>query len=276
MANVIWRCKNCGFCSILIPPNNLCPNCDSFLPEKNSQISQTSLINEYGNLISLFTNGRRDYHNLTSTYVTGNSLLITAIAFLMRPLFDGNNLDIAIIIIPITSLGMWLCYNLKIAQGMLRSSNSYFNRELWIFEKRTHILSRSYFSRYHEFLGKGKIEEEFGEKEFVLYPWANFHKRGYALRMRLFPLIFGFIYGLIMFYCIVLVIGEIFFIKNPMWVIPIILIGETLGFLIFYFLEPVCDPSRCSELILGCFLEKWFHPKERLHSYFYRTNSCTD
>lgn len=72
--------------------------------------------NEYGILVTLWTSGRRDFHNLTSTYVTGNSLILTSIALLINALITGDVQFLSVIIMAISFLGLWLCYNLKIAQ----------------------------------------------------------------------------------------------------------------------------------------------------------------
>ncbi len=283
MTNPTRKCDNCGVYFNPLSATYFCPECDSHITE---QTGNYSLTDEYGYLVSLFSNGRRDYHNLTTTYVTGNSLLITAIAFLMGLLYE--NVSVALVIIPITWLGLWLCYNLKIAQGVLGSLNSYFIRELRIFEKRTAVLSRRYFSDYDDLLkarAKGRVEKlddsDYGESDFVIYPWAKVYRYGFARRMHLFPLIFGFIYGLIMLYCIIYLHRYYFPIEKDLltsiwpWIngVCYIALSQVIVIGIFRFLEPWCNPSDSSNLPLGCFFEKWLQSHERLYSFFYRT--CT-
>ncbi len=208
---------------------------------------------EYSILISLFSNGRRDYYNLTRTYVTGNSLLLTSIAFIINALVKGDILFLAIIIMAICFLGLWLCYNFKIAQERLSTYNAYWEREIRILEKTyacASIISRSYFSRLLDFENgdiwlEAEDGPEDGESAFGRSHWIKeqTHKKDHARRMKLFPLIFGLIFGLIILFCIFFMQSNFLFtevddVTRVLLILEGAILGGFLGGIIIYVLRP--------------------------------------
>ena len=159
-----------------------------------------SEINDYESLITLWTTGRREYHRLTATYVTANSLLIASISFLMKNVSKGE-----FMVFFISCIGLFLCFNMKVAQSRLSGENYYWERNLRIIEYKKRIknkrekeevpLSHNLFSELKKLMNEENfhLKKEYGEEIMYRNYGMVLHKKCYARRMKLYPTIFGII-----------------------------------------------------------------------------------
>lgn len=154
----------------------------------------------YSELITLWTTGRREYHRLTATYVTANSLLIASISFLMK---DVKQSELLISIISI--IGLLLCLNFKVAQERLSGENYYWERNLRIYERNNEKDETKLFVILDNLMN----EENFvlpavGEEPPMVRNYGmKHHRKPFLRRMKMYPAFFGLIYGLFITYTIV-------------------------------------------------------------------------
>ena len=83
-------------------------------------------IKTYVLLANLRSSGDRDYHNLTSTYLTANSILVSGVYILLNQGFVFGYYASTILSIS----GLILCLQMLIAQGRFRAQNMYWEKIL--------------------------------------------------------------------------------------------------------------------------------------------------
>lgn len=135
----------------------------------------------------------RDYHILTRTYLTANSILITAIAILI-----AQNYTFRYYVSLILSLaGVLLCVQMYIAQGISLGERHYLERKLRITEKNWKD-GPKIFLELHDFKENGKkLPGEVGEPPLVPGFSIKYQEKWWARRMKLLPWIFGLIFTLL-------------------------------------------------------------------------------
>ena len=81
-------------------------------------------IKTYVLLANLRSSGDTDYHNLTSTYLIANSILVSGVYILLNQGFVFGYYASTILSI----LGLILCLQMLIAQGRFRAQNMYWEK----------------------------------------------------------------------------------------------------------------------------------------------------
>lgn len=205
---------------------------------------------EYDSLLPLWIGGKREYHRLTATYVTANSLLITSISFLMKDVAKSE-----FVVLIISCIGLFLCFNMKVAQSRLSGENYYWERNLRIIEykkrkkgeneKKEVPLSHNLFSDLNKLMNNENfsLDKEHGEGIMYRNYGMVLHNKRYARRMKLYPPIFGSIFGLFITYLfakLIIVWG-----KLPM---PLCLVIPLFFVLSEYFIIYILQPEREEKL----------------------------
>jgi len=151
--------------------------------------------------VNLWTSGIRDYHSLTSTYVTANSFLITALAFLLKDIPNGDGSDKLIPSLAICIVGLYLVLQMYFAQSRFRAQNIYWEFNLIKLENESKCdckkkSRRPIFTRWKQFMecGCDKNMVEFLDREYEKDFGMKHHRSWFAQRMKTFPLIFACIY----------------------------------------------------------------------------------
>ena len=147
-------------------------------------------IRVYDLLTKLRSSCIRDYHILTRTYLTANSILITAIAVLI-----AQNYSFRYYVSLILSLaGVLLCVQMYIAQGISLGERFYLERKLRIIEKNWKE-GPKIFLEMHDFKEGGKtLPSEAGEPPLIPGVSIKYQEKWWARRMKILPWIFGSIF----------------------------------------------------------------------------------
>ncbi|HEC82561.1 MAG TPA: hypothetical protein ENI53_01585 [Thermoplasmatales archaeon] len=154
----------------------------------------------YRMLSNLWASGIRDYHNLNSSYLTANSILIAAIAIILRM----GVVTTYIVSIVFSFIGILICLQMGIALGRFRSQNAYWEWNLRIIEgdpewKRDPFFKNLYKHREEQKILKGKYGEEDFKPNFAI----RYHRKLWAPRMKGLPFIFGTLYTIFIIWSIV-------------------------------------------------------------------------
>jgi len=110
--------------------------------KRRSQIGVLELEKEYDMLLKLWASGSRDYINLTSSYLIANSILVAAIAIILK---------ITPIVIAFSVIGIILCIQMYMGLSLLRTQNAYWRRNLKIIEKDGDWERSCFFNEFYEF-----------------------------------------------------------------------------------------------------------------------------
>ncbi len=161
--------------------------------------------------------GNRDYHNLTATYLTANSILVGAIGLMLsmgpEAPHSGPTRAMAILL---SLVGLWFAYQLFIAQGRFRAQNYYLERNLRLIEKKPEWRHPQYFvvlqnfteqrdgqTDYRKIRDKSyEIPAEDGEPPMQPNFGVRHHRDRLAPRMKGLPFFFFGIFALFILYAV--------------------------------------------------------------------------
>lgn len=146
----------------------------------------------YSILSNLWASGIRDYHNMTSTYLTANSILVAAIIVLLA---RASTVAPYCVSSAFSLAGIYICVQMRVAQDRFRAQNFYWERNLRIIEDSSDWLGRSLFRELYEFRENQKtLPPEGREPEFKPNFAIRHHRKWWAPRMKGLPWIFAFFY----------------------------------------------------------------------------------
>jgi len=145
-------------------------------------------IKTYVLLANLRSSGDRDYHNLTSTYLTANSILVSGVYILLNQGFVFGYYASTILSIS----GLILCLQMLIAQGRFRAQNMYWEKILREIENKPNWKKQKIFNNLKDIMdGKKDLGEEVDRSvKFAI----KHHKKKWASRMKLMPWLFGILF----------------------------------------------------------------------------------
>ena len=176
--------------------------------DKNEQ-DLDILEKSYSMLSNLWASGIHDYHNLTSAYLTANSILVAAIAIILLV----GVITTYIVSIAFSIIGLIICLQMGIALGRFRAQNAYWERNLRIIESRPNWKRYPYFNELYKFRDKQKdyckkegkwyvLKENGEESAFEPYFSIKHHKDFWAPRMKGLPWIFSILYTFLLLWSI--------------------------------------------------------------------------
>ena len=175
--------------------------------DKSETKKDEQLFREYEFLINLWNVGMAEYHNLTNIYLTANSILLVAIAFIFGeyPIFKVPLLsaEATVNIYPemlLCFLGIALCIQMAVAQSRLRSQNAYWERSLRIIEKKENWNATKFFNILYSFRENNITipeDKQYFEKEFIPSFGIRYHRKCWLPRMKGLPKLYGLIYILL-------------------------------------------------------------------------------
>ncbi|HEC92758.1 MAG TPA: hypothetical protein ENI51_07185 [Candidatus Atribacteria bacterium] len=139
-------------------------------------------------LANLRSSGDGDYHNLTSTYLIANSILVSAVYILL----NQSSVFGYYVSIILSILGLILCLQMVIAQGRFRAQNMYWEKILREIENKPNWKKQKIFNNLKDIMdGEEKLGEEVDRSvRFAI----KYHKKIWASRMKLMPWLFGIIF----------------------------------------------------------------------------------
>ncbi|SDH69283.1 MULTISPECIES: hypothetical protein [unclassified Nitrosomonas] len=157
---------------------------------------QPSLRATYEHLLTLWTSGSRDYHNMLSAYLTANSIFVAVIGVMVSR--ESLALPFTILIILLSVFGILLCWQMAIVLGRFSRRNALWEWQLRGIEQAPEWQERQLISdlyRLHEM--QLPIEDLRNEPSVFRPNWAFRQRRQWwAHRAVSFPWFFGCVYGL--------------------------------------------------------------------------------
>ncbi len=106
------------------------------------KIGVSELEKEYDMLLKLWASGSHDYINLTSSYLIANSILVAAIAIILK---------ITPIVVAFSVIGIILCIQMYMGLSLLRTQNAYWRRNLKIIENNPNWKRYRFFNEFYKF-----------------------------------------------------------------------------------------------------------------------------
>ena len=166
--------------------------------EQNRQPNRT-----YEHLLTLWTCGVRDYHSMLSDYLTANSIFVAVLGLLVSR--DSLHFPIVILTVLLCVFGLILCLQMAIVLGRLSGQNALWEWQLRGVEQSPEWGDPSLLtSLYHLHKNREPIENRRNEPPVFLPNWAfRHHRRWWAHRAISFPIFFGSVYGLFLFWAAV-------------------------------------------------------------------------
>ena len=187
------------------------------------KIGVSELEKEYDILLKLWVSGSHDYINLTSSYLIANSILVAAIAIILK---------ITPIVVAFSVIGIILCIQMYLGLSLLRTQNAYWRRNLKIIEDNGDWEKEgrhSYVNEFYKFRNSCKpkpLPPKGGEPEFKVDFAIKHHKEFWASRINALPLLFVMLYAIFIIHALVVVI---FVIHTFVVVIHVIYVGVAIG-----------------------------------------------
>ena len=158
--------------------------------------AERNLGKSYGNLLTLWTSGVRDYHAMLSDYLTANSIFVAVIGLLVSR--ESLTFPLTVLIVLLCVFGILLCLQMAIVLGRLSGQNA-----LWEWQLRGIELAPEWqgqklitgLYRLHE--TRQPIQDRRNEPPVFEPNWAfRQHRQWWAHRAVSFPWFFGSVYGL--------------------------------------------------------------------------------
>jgi len=135
----------------------------------------------YSVLSDLWASGVRDYHNLNSSYLIANSILVAAIAIILR----ADVIMAYIVSIAFSFIGIIICLQMAIALGRFRAQNAYWERHLRIIESDPNWKRRPFFKDLYKFREEQHVLPAEGEEPELKPNFAiRHHRKFWISRMK--------------------------------------------------------------------------------------------
>lgn len=174
---------------------------------KNAEEIVQELEKDYEMLISLWSNGVRDYHSLFSGYLTANSIFVAAVLLLFKELCSSpDNLIIKLGILIISAFGAFIAFQMAVALGRFSAQNALIEWRARKIEygsswKRFKILSDIREVKENQ----NGIHDEESIPKLFMPNWAlRVHRKKYAGRSQLLPKLFILLYLLTFFSALII------------------------------------------------------------------------
>ena len=150
----------------------------------------------YNLYASLRASGTRDYISLNSAYLTGNSILIASISIFWRARNNINNLEITSIIVILSLSGIFLSFQMGLAQTRIRVLNIMYEIQLRDIEDKQTWLPRIY-TDWEIIAQQNKLDtisDYLQDENFLKLDSLKWASKWWGARMKLLPWIFCFMY----------------------------------------------------------------------------------
>ena len=161
---------------------------------------QGQLNSTYENLLTLWTCGVRDYHSMLSDYLTANSIFVAVLGLLVSR--ESLHVPIIILTVLLSVFGLLLCLQMAIILGRFSGQNALWEWQLRGIEQSPewpHQLLLTSLYRLHK--TREPVENRQNEPPVFLPNWAfRHHRRWWAHRAISFPIFFGCVYGVFLFW----------------------------------------------------------------------------
>ena len=196
------------------------------------------ILMEYELLAKLRSDGNRDYHKLSATHITCNSLLITAIALFIGGNFNSticNNISLKDLFgLILCLIGVLLCIQMYSAQAIFRAKNRTCEAILRDLEDSTESDKIKYFNQIKNTMDRGyriNSDDSIDPRSRLERVVIKKHGAFIISRMKLFPYIFCLIYLLLA--CVIFInMKQSLCIKLIITTIVIIMITVIVGYFI--------------------------------------------
>ncbi|GCC11082.1 hypothetical protein IPdc08_01129 [archaeon] len=199
--------------------------------EHSLQEEVSKLEKEYDMLLKLWASGSRDYINLTYSYLTANSILVAAIAIILK-------IEDKSIVVALSVIGIILCIQMYIGLSLLRTQNAYWRRNLKIIENKGDWKKEGRYSYVNEFYKfrdgddicteQRALPSKGGEPKFKPDFAIKHHNEFWLSRINVLPLLFVMVYA-------VFIIHAFIAIPIKYVVVAIVIIYLVLSYLLKYF-----------------------------------------
>jgi hypothetical protein len=183
---------------------------DSIEPagERLSRVERLESLNRtYGNLLTLWTSGVRDYHSLLSAYLLAHSIFVAVIGLFVsqHPIKQALSIVIAVLSV----FGILLCLQMAIVLGRFSAQNSFWEWQLRGVEAAPGWPDRKLVSGLGWLRERHEPWSESGNEPPAFTPnWAlRTHRQWWAHRAVSFPLFFGSVYGLFLLWSLAQLAG---------------------------------------------------------------------
>jgi hypothetical protein len=161
---------------------------------------QGQLNSTYEHLLTLWTCGVRDYHSMLSDYLTANSIFVAVLGLLVSR--ESLHVPIIILTVLLSVFGLLLCLQMAIILGRFSGQNALWEWQLRGIEQSPewpHQLLLTSLYRLHK--TREPVENRQNEPPVFLPNWAfRHHRRWWAHRAISFPIFFGCVYGVFLFW----------------------------------------------------------------------------
>ena len=167
------------------------------------ELETHNLDSTYETLVTLWTSGIRDYHSLLSDYLTANSIFVAAMGFLLAR--EPATIIFSILIIILCLFGMLMSVQMAIVLGRFSTQNFIWEWRLRGMEQSGTWRKARLFVDLHRFRDQHMPIEQPGCDPPTISPsWAiRQHRQWWARREISFPLFFGIVYGLFLFWGVI-------------------------------------------------------------------------
>ncbi len=161
----------------------------------------------YAHLIELWTCGVRDYHSLLSGYLTGNSIFVVAIGFLVARQPGSPIFTLLVLLLGV--FGILMSLQMAIVLGRFSAQNELWEWQLRGIERTADWAQRKLFVDLHRFRDRQEpLEDKANDPSVMRAPWVLRQQRQWwAHRAVTFPLFFGTIYGLFLIWGVIQFLG---------------------------------------------------------------------
>jgi hypothetical protein len=186
--------------------------------EEKREESERDLMREYALLAGLRSEGHRDYHNMSLVYLSAISILITGGGILQSGIIGNQISPIGYLISIILSVvGIFLCIQMALAQGIFRTWNSYLEEKLMQIEESKNWKWHRVFLGIYAIKGGKKDEEKekTASSKFIPSLAVKYRDKWWAGRMKLLPTVFVSVFFALIF-LIIFKISEQYFIFEPL------------------------------------------------------------
>jgi hypothetical protein len=161
-----------------------------------------NLERSYGNLLTLWTSGVRDYHTMLSDYLTANSIFVAVIGLLVSR--ESLTFPLTVLIVLLCVFGILLCLQMAIVLGRFSGQNALWEWQLRGIERDPEWhAQRLVTSLYQLHETRQPIEDRRNEPPVFEPNWAfRQHRQWWAHRAVSFPWFFGLVYGLFLMWAL--------------------------------------------------------------------------
>ncbi|HUL10675.1 MAG TPA: hypothetical protein VLU73_00665 [Methylococcaceae bacterium] len=168
------------------------------LNENQTDVENPELSYKY--LLDLWTSGIRDFHSLLGDYLTANSIFAAVIGFLLSR--QPVTLIISFLVFILCVFGILISLQMAIVLGRFSSQNELWEWQLRGTERKANWKQKKLFEDLYRLRQLQESLHDEGNDPPVFRPnWAlRQHRKWWTHRAISFPLFFGIIYGLLIFW----------------------------------------------------------------------------